>query len=98
MTKTETSYCVDVIGFNPTERLLLSSIFGLAAPKGTPKEIIDLVNKEVNAGLNDPKITARLIELGGIPLVTTPEEFGKIVADETEKWAKVVKFSGASVD
>lgn len=75
-----------------------SGVFGLAAPKGTPKEIIDLVNKEVNAGLNDPKIKARLIELGGIPLVTTPEEFGKIIADETEKWAKVVKFSGASVD
>ena len=75
-----------------------SGIFGLSAPKGTPKEIIDLVNKEVNAGLNDPKIKARLVELGGIPLVVTPEEFGKIIAEETEKWAKVVKFSGASVD
>jgi tripartite-type tricarboxylate transporter receptor subunit TctC len=75
-----------------------SGIFGLAAPKGTPKEIVDLVNKEVNAGLNDPKIRARLIDLGGIPLVTTPEEFGKIIAEETAKWAKVVKFSGASVD
>ncbi|HEX5845721.1 MAG TPA: tripartite tricarboxylate transporter substrate-binding protein, partial [Rhodoplanes sp.] len=66
--------------------------------KGTPKEIIDLVNKEVNAGLNDPKIKARLVELGGIPLVVTPEEFGKIIAEETEKWARVVKYSGASVD
>ncbi len=75
-----------------------SGVFGLSAPKGTPKEIIDLVNKEVNAGLNDPKIKARLVELGGIPLVVTPEEFGKIIAEETEKWAKVVTFSGASVD
>ncbi len=75
-----------------------SGIFGLAAPKGTPKDIIDLLNKEVNAGLKDPKLKERLIELGGIPLPTTPEEFGKIIVEETEKWAKVVKFSGASVD
>jgi tripartite-type tricarboxylate transporter receptor subunit TctC len=75
-----------------------SGIFGLAAPKGTPKDIIDRLNKEVNAGLRDPKVKERLIELGGIPLPTTPEEFGKIIAEETEKWAKVVKFSGASVD
>ena len=75
-----------------------SGIFGLAAPRGTPKEIIDLLNKEVNAGLKDPAVKERLIELGGIPLPTTPEEFGKIIAEETEKWAKVVKFSGASVD
>ncbi len=75
-----------------------SGIFGLAAPKGTPKDIIDRLNKEVNAGLKDPKVKQRLIELGGIPLPTTPEEFGKIIAEETEKWAKVVKFSGASVD
>ena len=75
-----------------------SGIFGLAAPKGTPKDIIDRLNKEVNAGLKDPKVKQRLIELGGIPLPTTPEEFCKIIAEETEKWAKVVKFSGASVD
>lgn len=75
-----------------------SGIFGLAAPKGTPKAIVDLLNKEVNAGLNDPKVKARLIELGGIPLPTTPEEFGTIIAQETEKWAKVVAFSGATVD
>jgi tripartite-type tricarboxylate transporter receptor subunit TctC len=75
-----------------------SGIFGLAAPKGTPKDIIDLLNKEVNAGLKDPKLKERLIELGGIPFPTTPEEFGKIIVEETEKWAKVVKFSGASVD
>lgn len=75
-----------------------SGIFGLTAPKGTPREIVDLLNKEVNAALNDPKIKERLIELGGIPLPTTPDEFGKIIAEETAKWAKVVKFSGASVD
>ena len=75
-----------------------SGIFGLTAPKGTPREIVDLLNKQVNAALADPKIKERLIELGGIPLPTTPDEFGKIIADETAKWAKVVTFAGASVD
>lgn len=75
-----------------------SGIFGLNAPKGTPREIIDLLNREVNAGLNDPKVRGRLIELGGVPLPTTPEGFGNIIADETEKWARAVKASGASVD
>jgi tripartite-type tricarboxylate transporter receptor subunit TctC len=75
-----------------------SGIFGLGAPRGTPKEIIALLNKEVNGGLADPKIRERLIDLGGIPLITTPAEFGRIIAEETEKWARVVKSSGASVD
>jgi tripartite-type tricarboxylate transporter receptor subunit TctC len=75
-----------------------SGIFGMGAPKGTPAEIIDKLNKEVNAGMADPKIKARLLELGGILIPTTPAEFGKIIADETDKWEKVVKFSGASVD
>ncbi len=75
-----------------------SGIFGMSAPKGRPPEIIALLNKEINAGLADPRVRDRLIELGGIILSTTPEEFGKIVAEETEKWEKAVKFSGASVD
>jgi tripartite-type tricarboxylate transporter receptor subunit TctC len=75
-----------------------SGIFGMSAPKGTPPEIIEKLNKEVNAGLADPKLNARLHELGGILIPMTPEEFGKLVADETAKWEKVVKFSGATVD
>jgi tripartite-type tricarboxylate transporter receptor subunit TctC len=75
-----------------------SGMFGMSAPKGTPSEIIAILNKEINAGLADPKIKSRLIELGGILLVTSPEEFGKLIADETEKWEKVVKFSGATID
>jgi tripartite-type tricarboxylate transporter receptor subunit TctC len=68
---------------------------GLGAPKGTPQDIIDKLNAEVNAGLADPKVKARIIELGGLPLVVTPAGFGKFLAEETEKWTKVVKFSGA---
>src|SRR5262249_11265175 len=65
--------------------------FGIGAPKATPTEIIEKLNKEVNAGLADPKITARLADLGGTPLVGSPTDFGKLIADETEKWAKVIK-------
>ncbi len=72
-----------------------SSVYGLGAPKNTPSEIIDRLNKEVNAALLDPAIRAHLADLGGSPLALSPAEFGKLLADETEKWAKVVKFSGA---
>jgi tripartite-type tricarboxylate transporter receptor subunit TctC len=75
-----------------------SGMFGVSAPKGTPPEIIAILNREINAGLADPKVRTRLIEMGGIILSTTPEEFGKVVADETEKWEKAVRFSGASVE
>lgn len=75
-----------------------SGIFAVTVPKDTPREIIDRLNKEVNAGLNDPKLKLRLLELGGVPLVVTPDELGRILAAETEKWATVVKVSGASVD
>ena len=72
--------------------------YGISAPKGTPPEIIDILNKAVAEALKDPKLVARLAEVGGIPKEMTPAEFGKLVADETEKWRKVVEFAGVSVD
>ena len=75
-----------------------SAWFGLGAPKGTPAEIVDKLNAAVNAGLADPKLKARLADLGGTMMVGTPADFGKVIAEETEKWAKVVKFSGARPD
>src|SRR5258708_2684702 len=72
--------------------------FGIGAPKDTPSQIIDKLNEAINAGLGDPKIKARLADLGGTPLVGSPAEFGKFIADETEKWGKVVKFVGIKAD
>ena len=68
-----------------------SSIFGLGAPKNTPAEIIDKLNKEINAALADPKIKARLADLDGTVLGGSPADFGKLIADETEKWGKVIR-------
>jgi len=72
--------------------------YGVGAPRNTPAEIIDKLNKEINAALADPKLKARLADLGGTTLVGSPADFGKLIAEETEKWAKVVKFSGAKAD
>jgi len=72
--------------------------FGIGAPKNTPKEIVDKLNSEINAGLADPKLSARLIDQGGVPMSVTPAEFGKFIANETEKWGKVVKFAGLKVN
>jgi tripartite-type tricarboxylate transporter receptor subunit TctC len=72
--------------------------FGIGAPKGTPTEIIDKLNSEVNAGLVNPKIMERLADLGGIPMPMTPAEFSKLIADETEKWAKVIKIAGIKAE
>jgi len=72
--------------------------YGIVAPKGTPSEIVNTLNAAVNAVLADPKLKARLAELGGEAMPMTPTQFGKLMADETEKWAKVVKFSGAKAD
>jgi tripartite-type tricarboxylate transporter receptor subunit TctC len=75
-----------------------SARYGVGAPKNTPAEIIDRLNKEINAGLADPKMKVRLAELGGTVLPGSPADFGRLIAEETEKWAKVVKFSGARPD
>jgi tripartite-type tricarboxylate transporter receptor subunit TctC len=72
-----------------------SSWYGIGAPRNTPPEIIERLNKEINAGLADPKIKARLDDMGGTALIGPPSAFGKLIADETEKWAKVVRLSGA---
>src|ERR1700744_1746898 len=72
--------------------------YGISAPKGTPPEIVDILNKAVAEALRDPKVVARLAEMGGIPKPMTPEQFGKLISDETEKWRKVVAFAGVSVD
>jgi tripartite-type tricarboxylate transporter receptor subunit TctC len=72
--------------------------FGIGVPRGTPAEIIDKLNAQINAALADPKIKARLADFGGTPLPGSPAQFGKLIVDETEKWGKVVKFSGAKAD
>jgi len=72
----------------------VSSQLGVGAPKNTSAEIIDRLNREINAALADPKIKARIVDLGGTPLPGTPADFGKLIAEETEKWAKVIRFAG----
>jgi len=71
-----------------------SSWHGIGVPKNTPADIVQKLNSEMNAVLGDPKVIVRLAEIGGVPLPMTPAQFGQFVADETEKWAKVVKFVG----
>lgn len=75
-----------------------SAWFGAAAPKGTPRAVIDRLNREFNAALADPAMRARLADLGGVPIPGTPEDFWKIHRMETEKWARIVQFSGAKAD
>jgi tripartite-type tricarboxylate transporter receptor subunit TctC len=70
------------------------SVYGVGAPKNTPAEIIDKLNNEINAGLADPKLRARLADQGSVALLGSPTDFGKLIASETEKWGKVVKFAG----
>jgi tripartite-type tricarboxylate transporter receptor subunit TctC len=72
--------------------------YGIGAPKGTPAEVIDRLHNEVSAGLADPKLKARFADLGDAPMPMTPAEFGKLVADETEKWGNVVKFAGIKLE
>ena len=75
-----------------------SAFFGMSMPKGTPAEVIEKLNKENNAGLADPGVKARLAELGGILMPGTPAQFGQVIAEETEKWAKVIKTGGVSLE
>jgi tripartite-type tricarboxylate transporter receptor subunit TctC len=75
-----------------------STWYGVGAPKDTPAEAIERLNTEINAALADPKMKARFADLGGTPLPGSPTDFGKFIANETEKWAKVVRFSGAKPD
>jgi len=70
----------------------------MGVPKNTPKEIIEKLNKEINAVLAEPAIEAKLIDLGGEPLIGSPEAFGAMIVAETEKWEKVVKSAGVHVD
>ena len=72
--------------------------YGVVAPRNTPPEVVELLNKEINLGLADPKMKARIADFGGEPLIGSPQDFGKFLADETEKFGRVVKFSGAKVE
>jgi len=71
-----------------------STWWGVGAPENTPADIVKKLNSEINSALADPKMKARIAELGGTVLLGSPADFGKLIADETEKWAKVVKFAG----
>jgi tripartite-type tricarboxylate transporter receptor subunit TctC len=94
-----TSYRADALLDVPTMGEFVPSYeastwFGIGAPMNTPTEIIDRLNKDINAGLADTKLRGRLADLGSTVLAGSPAEFGKLIADETEKWAKVVRFAG----
>ena len=69
----------------------ITAWFGVGAPRGTSAEVIDKINTEITAGLADPKMKARLADFADVPMPMTPTEFGKLIADETEKWGKVIR-------
>jgi tripartite-type tricarboxylate transporter receptor subunit TctC len=75
-----------------------SGWIGFGAPKNTPTEIVDKLNKEISAGVADPKMKARLMDVGSVPMAMTPAEFGKLIADETEKWGKVIRAGNIKPD
>ena len=75
-----------------------SSWNGLTAPKDTPPEIIEKLNHEINTAMADPRIKSRIVDLGGPPIIGSPADFGKIIAEDTAKWAKVIQFSGAKAE
>ncbi len=75
-----------------------AAFYGISAPKGTPPEIVEILNKAVGEALKDPKMVDRLTAIGGNPKPMTPAEFGKLITEETEKWRKVVEFAGVSVE
>jgi tripartite-type tricarboxylate transporter receptor subunit TctC len=70
----------------------------MGVPKGTPAGVVEKLNKSVNEALADPKVNTKLADLGGVPLAGTPQDFGKVMTSEVEKWSKVVKFAGISID
>jgi tripartite-type tricarboxylate transporter receptor subunit TctC len=72
--------------------------YGVGVPKNTPAEVVEKLNKEINAGLANSKMKARFADLGGTVIAGSPADFAKLIVDETEKWGKVVKFSGAKAD
>ena len=76
----------------------ISAWYGVGAPKGTPAEVIDTLNREINVILADPNAKARLVDLGGTALVGSPADFGKYIADETEKWGKVIQALNIKAD
>jgi tripartite-type tricarboxylate transporter receptor subunit TctC len=75
-----------------------SAWYGVGTPRNTPAEVIDKLNTEINESLGDPKLKARLLDLGGIALTGSPADFTRLIAEETIKWATVVKFSGAKAE
>jgi tripartite-type tricarboxylate transporter receptor subunit TctC len=75
-----------------------SAFFGMGMPAGTPPEIVEKLNKEINAALADPRMKQKLAELGGMLIPGSPQDFGKVVAEETEKWAKVIKTGGVALE
>jgi tripartite-type tricarboxylate transporter receptor subunit TctC len=76
----------------------ITAWFGVGAPRGTPAEVIDKINTEITAGLADAKMKARLAEFADVPMPMTPTEFGKLIADETEKWGKVIRAANIKAD
>jgi tripartite-type tricarboxylate transporter receptor subunit TctC len=76
----------------------VSGWFGIGAPKSTSSEVVDQLNKQINEGLADPKMKARFADLGGVPMPMTPADFGKLVADETEKWGKVIRAANITAE
>ena len=75
-----------------------SAWYGVGAPRNTPAAVIEKLNKEINAGLADPKLKAKLADLGGTVISGSPADFGKFIAEEIDKWSKVVKFAGIRAD
>jgi tripartite-type tricarboxylate transporter receptor subunit TctC len=75
-----------------------SALFGMGAPKNTPKDIIEKLNSDINATLALPEMKTRLVDLGGEPLIMTPDAFGEMIKAETAKWKKVVEFAGLKVE
>ena len=75
-----------------------SAWYGVGCPRNTPNEIVEKLNREVNASLADPTLKARLAEFGAVPLLGSAYKFGELLVDETEKWSKVVKFAGIKPD